>query len=292
MTDSLNLLPSIVLTPLRQGVPAGGGALEVLVRVQAPPRPEGAAARPLLRLALVVDRSGSMSGQPLGEALRCVGHIVQRLHPQDEVAVVLYDHQVQVAAPLQPASQRAAILAALAGVTSGGQTALFDGWQAGAQQLGAGRDGAVSRVLLLSDGQANVGPAEPPEVTPACGAAFRQGVGTTTVGLGSGFNEQLMMAMALAGGGQAYYGQSADDLFDSFDSELALLESLFLRGLRVKPAAGEGVIVEVLNQARPTDAAGWTSLSDLPWDAESWLLVRRTCRLRSRPAACSGLCWR
>lgn len=276
MSNETTSLPTIVLTPVRNGVPAGGGALEVLVRVQAPPPPAGeaAAVRPQLRLALVVDRSGSMSGPPLHEAMRCVRHIVERLQPQDEVAVALYDHEVQVPVPLQPAAQRLAILAALEGVESGGNTALADGWVAGAQQLGAGRDGAVSRVLLLSDGQANVGPSEPADVSPLCVDAFRKGVSTTTVGLGNNFNEDLMMAMAIAGGGQAYYGQAAEDLFDSFDTELALLEALFLRGLRVKPVAAEGVIAEVLNQARPTTPDGWTTLSDLPWDAEAWLLLR------------------
>ena len=267
--------PTLVLTPIRSAVPASGGAFEVLVRVQAPPAPAGdnAGNRPQLRLALVVDRSGSMEGEPLHQAMRCAHHIVLRLQPQDEVAVVLYDHQVQVPVPLQPAQHRQSILSALVGVRSGGQTALFDGWQAGVQQLGAGRDGAVSRVLLLSDGQANVGPAQPGEVAPQCGAAFKQGVSTTTVGLGSGFNEDLMMAMALHGGGQAYYGQMAEDLFDSFDEELALLEALLLRGLRVKPVAADGVIAEPLSAVLPP-AEGWSRLSDLPWGAESWLLLR------------------
>jgi Ca-activated chloride channel family protein len=274
--DSLPL-PTLVLTPLRQAVPASGGALEVLVRVQAPAQPAGAAsaaARSQLRLALVVDRSGSMSGEPLHQALRCVRHIVERLQPQDEVAVVLYDNRVDVAVPLQPAAQKDAILAALAGVESGGNTALFQGWLAGAQQLGVGRAGAISRVLLLSDGQANMGLTELAEVSPHCAQWHEQGVSTTTVGLGAGFNEDLMVGMARTGGGQAYYGQTAEDLHDSFDEELALLEALFLRHLRVKPVAAEGVIAEALSALDLPAQDGWRTLSDLPWRAESWLLLR------------------
>ena len=61
--------PTIVFSPLQAGVPAEGGALEVLVRVQAPDRPADLAVTHLpKRLALVVDRSGSMNGQPLQEA--------------------------------------------------------------------------------------------------------------------------------------------------------------------------------------------------------------------------------
>ena len=84
--------PTILITPLRPAVAAEGGAIEVLVRVQAPERPPAATGttqpRIPLRLALVVDRSGSMSGEPLTEALRCVQHIGALLQPDDQLAVV------------------------------------------------------------------------------------------------------------------------------------------------------------------------------------------------------------
>lgn len=276
-------LPTLALTPIRPAVPASGGTLEVLVRVQAPPQPvadgaSSAAARLPLRLALVVDRSGSMDGQPLQEAMRCADHIVTRLHSADQVAVVLYDHHVQVPVPLsalQSAGQRQAVRGALVGVESGGNTALFDGWQAGARQLQPvmGDAGVVARVLLLSDGQANAGLVDPAAISAHCAQWLAQGVGTSTVGLGRHFNEDLMTAMAQAGGGRAYYGQTAEDLFDSFDEELALLQALFLRGLRVKPVAGAGVLVEPLGRQQPAQE-GWHVLADLPWGAETWLMLR------------------
>jgi Ca-activated chloride channel homolog len=269
-------LPTILLTPIRQGVSAAGGTLEVLVRVQAPAQPSGsdiAAARSLLRLALVVDRSGSMDGEPLRQAIRCVNHIVARLQPKDQVAVVLYDDKVRLPVPLQSAEHKVGIEAALADVQSGGNTALFDGWEAGAKQLEAGQAGAISRVVLLSDGQANHGLVDLAEIARHCAQWQAKGVSTTTVGLGQGFNEDLMIGMARAGGGQQYYGQMAEDLFDSFDEELALLEALFLRKLRVKLVAAEGVIVEPMSALEPMDN-GWLGVADLPWGAESWSLLR------------------
>ena len=121
--------PTVILSPIRTGVPAAGGTLEVLVRVQAPAMPVQAGqdrpkARPPLRLALVVDRSGSMFGEPLTQALRCVNHIVGRLQPIDQVAVVLYDDNVQRPLPLRAATNAAAVHAALAGIESGGSTNL------------------------------------------------------------------------------------------------------------------------------------------------------------------------
>ena len=279
---SANPQPQIVLTPIRMGIPTTGGALEVLVRVQAPSKPEaiagesgsaGSASRSPLRLSLVVDRSGSMDGQPLTEALRCVDHIAARLRPADQLAVVLYDHEVQVALPLGAAGDAAKVRTALAGVVSGGRTDLHAGWEAGARELLLGIAGTISRVILLSDGQANQGQIDPAFIAGRCAYWAERGVSTTTVGLGRGFNEDLMLAMADAGGGQQYYGQTAEDLFDGFDEELALLEALFLRKLRIKLIPGAGVVAEVLGQLQPLDD-GRYALSDLAWAAESWLLVR------------------
>lgn len=93
------LKPTLILNPLRQAAPANGGTLEVLLRLQAPDRPASSApARQPLRLAVVIDRSGSMSGEPLHEALRCAEYIANGLQPADRLAVVLYDDEVQVPA--------------------------------------------------------------------------------------------------------------------------------------------------------------------------------------------------
>ncbi len=266
--------PTIVFSPLQAGVPAAGGVLDVLVRVQAPDRPANLAVPHLpKRLALVVDRSGSMSGQPLAEALRCVEHIASHLTPQDALSMVVYDDKVDVLLPLQPVKSVDAVRQAMAGVVSGGMTDLHSGWLAGARPLEGGNDKAISRVVLLSDGQANVGITELPEIEAQCRQWQERGVSTTTVGLGNGFNEDLMVGMARASGGQNYYGQTAADLFDSFDEELALLQAMYLRklGLRLVPAPG--VVVEMLSPAVQQPDGSWR-MTDLAWGAESWLAVR------------------
>jgi len=79
--------------------------------------------------------------------------------------------------------------------------------------------------------------------------------------------------MARAGGGQQYYGQTADDLYDSFDSELQLLESLYARQVRLKLVPAAGVIVEALSQ-RGAEQDGAFILNDLAYGAEVWLLAR------------------
>ncbi|MBS0454454.1 MAG: VWA domain-containing protein [Proteobacteria bacterium] len=272
-TNPTPLTPEISVIPLRHGVSSAGGAHEVMVRIRAPERRGVAPKRTPLRLALVIDRSGSMDGAPLQEAKRCVEHIVTRLQPVDSVAVLAYDNAIQVPVPLQPAHSHQAILAAIREIESGGSTDLFSGWEEGAKQLEGGHAQAISRVILLSDGQANHGLVDAQQIFKHCASWLAKGITTSTVGLGRGFNEDLMVGMASASGGQHYYGKSAQDLYDGFDEELSLLNSLFLRRLRVKPVTAPGVIAEPLGLIKP-DANGWVPLSDLAWGSEAFLMLR------------------
>jgi Ca-activated chloride channel family protein len=266
--------PTILLSPLKSAIPAQGGAIDIMVRVQGPEQPEGDKAKVTpKRLSLVVDRSGSMSGQPLVEALKCVQHIAGCMTPQDRISVVVYDDNVNVLMPLGPVTAPDVFRRLLENVDSGGSTNLFGGWEDGAKQLEKRQDSSISRVILLSDGQANHGLVEQAAIEVHCREWLAKGVSTTTVGLGRGFNEDLMIAMAKAGGGQQYYGQTAADLLDSFDEELSLLQALCLRQLSLKLIPAQGVIIEPLG-VFDQNADGTYQLSDLAWGAESWLAVR------------------
>jgi Ca-activated chloride channel family protein len=266
--------PTILLSPLKPAIPAQGGAIDIMVRVQGPDKPEASKTKVTpKRLSLVVDRSGSMSGQPLHEALKCVEHIASCMTTDDRISVVVYDDKVNVLMPLGPVTSQEAMKRLLSTVEEGGSTNLFGGWEEGAKQLEMGQESSISRVILLSDGQANHGLLEQDAIEKHCREWLAKGVSTTTVGLGRGFNEDLMIAMAKAGGGQQYYGQTAADLFDSFDEELSLLQALCLRQLSLKLIPAQGVIIEPLG-VFDQNPDGTYQLSDLAWGAESWLAVR------------------
>lgn len=266
---------TLLLSPLKAAVSASGGYLDVLIRLQAPDWPaDHALTHHPKRLALVVDRSGSMNGRPLTEALRCVMHIAKHLTPQDQMSLVTYDDEVEVMLPLGLVTSLAPIEEAIDRIQSGGATDLHSGWLRGATELEGATPSAISRVVLLSDGQANRGETHVDTIAQHCKAWFERGVSTTTVGLGRGFNEDLMIAMAKAGGGQQYYGQTAEDLYDSFDQELALLQAMYWRGIRAKLIPAPGVIVEVLGGHTPPHPDGSHPMTDLAWGAEAWLAVR------------------
>jgi Ca-activated chloride channel homolog len=132
---------------------------QVLVRIQAPDAdPAAIKPRPPYHLALVIDHSGSMSGEPLHEAKRCARHIIDQLKPDDRASLIQFDNRVDVLVPANPVGDRKALHQALKGIEEGGNTNLHGGWEAGGQALLEHiQQAGLSRVILLSDGNANEG---------------------------------------------------------------------------------------------------------------------------------------
>lgn len=266
------------ILPQRSAVLAGHDTeMYALVRAQAPSRPDSEGHERLpLNLSLVLDRSGSMNGKPLHEAKRCAAYIVDQLDSRDRVSVVTYDNRVDVLIPAMQVTDKARIKQMIDSIQPGGMTDLFGGWQAGAQQCLSGVDGkSLSRVLLLSDGCANQGLTNMREIAQHCAAMAEAGVSTSTYGLGRSFNEELMVEMAKACGGESYYGESAEDLLDPFQEEFSLLSALCARQVKLTLSAPVGVQFELLNDYRPLAEATW-QMPDLAYEGEAWALVKLT----------------
>lgn len=271
--------PRLSLTPRCAAVADHEGAtLDVLVRIIAPAPSEVVQdKRPPLHLALVIDRSGSMAGQPLAEAWRAACHVVSGLGPRDKAALVSFHDHAQTHVPLVGALERSRLLHVLSQPTeTGGCTNLHGGWTAGVEALAAeAAPDVISRVILLSDGAANRGVTDLDILQAQCAELARAHVGTSTYGLGQHFNEELMIAMARAGQGNSYYGQTAQDLLDPFQEELSLLNALCARHLLLRATAGPAVEVELLNAFPGNHSQGWR-LPDLALGGEAWALLRLT----------------
>lgn len=266
---------NLTLTPRRAALIDGADTeLDVLVSVSAPERLEADAPRMPLNLAIVIDRSGSMAGRPLAEAKLCASYILEHLGPQDRAALVTFESAVTVLAPSTIAEPKEPLLRAVHSIISGGQTALHEGWLRGAEQAAPYvSQGSIARVLLLTDGKANVGEKDPQVLAADCARLAAAGVSTSTYGLGQNFNEELLGAMADAGGGQAYYGETAEDLMDPFREEFDLLSAMCGRRMRLRIDPAPGVRFTVLNAYR-TDPDGNTILPDLAYRAAAWALLR------------------
>jgi Ca-activated chloride channel family protein len=231
--------------------------LDLLITVATPalPTEQQARPRPPLNLALVIDRSGSMGGQKLSYARKAARFLAGELTARDHLAIVAFDDEVKVVMPSTPVSDPQPFLAAIHTIHSGGCTALFDGWLAGALQVAEHFDPAgLNRVLLLSDGQANQGLIDQQEIAVKVAGLTARGISTSAFGLGDGFDEDLMGAMASAGDGTLAFIESPAQLADLYASELqGLATTLGKRvSLGIHPKNG-AELVDGLNDFEATE---------------------------------------
>jgi Ca-activated chloride channel homolog len=265
------MTPSLHFRPLRPAVAADGPTtLDLLVTVRLPdPPPSSSKQRPGLNLALVIDRSGSMAGSKLSHARKAARFLAGELTERDRLAIVTFDDEVQVLVPSQPVRDPLLFISAINTIDAGGCTALFDGWLAGATQVANQLDPqGLNRVLLLSDGQANEGLTDAGAIAAKVEGLTQRGISTSAFGLGSGFDEDLMGAVAAAGDGTLAQIESPKQLADLYASELQGLASTVGRkvslGIRAKHGAE---LVDVLNDL-PQTSAGNLQLPNLRYGQE------------------------
>ena len=126
---------------------------------------DDAGAHAPVNLALVIDRSGSMRGDRLEKAKMAALMVVDKLGPEDVLSVVAFDSSVEVLVPAGKVKDPEMIRRTIMAISDNGQTALYDGVNTGLGQI---REHLVkthvNRLILLSDGQANVGPSSPGEL--------------------------------------------------------------------------------------------------------------------------------
>lgn len=205
--------------------------------------------RPPINTAIVIDRSGSMNGEKIARAREAAIAAVERLRDDDIVSIVLYSDSAMVLVPATKATDRESIVEKIRGITAGGSTALFAGVSKGAAEVQKFLDEeSVNRVILLSDGKANVGPQSPSELERLGASLVKEGISVSTLGLGLGYNEDLMSRLASAGSGNHAFVERADDLVAVFQKEFSDLMSVVASEFDIHTEIAEGIRpVRVLN---------------------------------------------
>ena len=223
--------------------------VDVLIRVT-PAAPELAAAKRLpMNLALVLDRSGSMQGEKMRRAIDATGNCIDHLLPTDRVSVVIFDDQVDVLVPSQEAVNRDWIKKQLTRVRARNTTALHEAWVRGGMQVSEHLDrGAINRVLLITDGLANVGETNTDRIVTQARGLAERGVSTSTIGIGQDFNENLLLPMAQAAGGNAWHVERPEDMQRLFSVELQGMIAQVAHSVTLGLIPADGVqITDLLN---------------------------------------------
>jgi Ca-activated chloride channel family protein len=173
-----------------------------------------------VNVAFVIDRSGSMAGDRIVQAREAAIMALTRLDANDIASVVIFDDRIDVLVPAQPVNDHAAFTDRIRQVGVRGNTAIHAGVLQGAAEVRKFKDSQrLNRIVLLSDGQANVGPRRAAEFADLGRALLAEGISVSTIGLGLDYNEDLMLQLARASDGNHAFASAPNDLIKIFDRE-------------------------------------------------------------------------
>ena len=196
-----------------------------------------------VNLAVIIDRSGSMSGQKLQDAKNAARHLVNQLRDEDRLAIVHYGSDVRTfPATMATPSNRDRMLRYIDNIFDEGGTNIGDGLSAGRDQLlSAIREFRVNRIILISDGQPTEGMTDPSDLREVVRRIRADGVSVSSIGVGTDFNEDLMQSFAEIGAGSYAYLRDASQLATIFQKDLQHASTLVGRGVQLTFELPSGV---------------------------------------------------
>ena len=195
--------------------------------------------RPGETLIVVVDRSGSMQGEPLDAVRSSLHALLDRVKPQDIFGVVTFDDTATVTVPARPIRDHhvPTVHSLIEGIQSGGSTDLSGGYLLGLSEARRNLGATGATVLMLSDGHANAGITDPNQVGGLATRAHDERITSSTIGIGSGYDETLLNEVATCGSGSHRFAYTPDDASAVVSEEAGdlLSKAIINAFVRIKP---------------------------------------------------------
>ncbi|UJA20934.1 VWA domain-containing protein [Thermoleophilia bacterium SCSIO 60948] len=194
--------------------------------------------RPNANLEVVLDRSGSMGGGRLVSALQATHSLLGRLRPTDNFGLVVFDDDVGIPVAAGPVGDAVAQRQVLHQIGTGGTTDLGAGLMRGIQECHRVAADGQATLVLLSDGHANRGVVDHDQLAQFARGAYAHGTSSSTIGIGHGYDEDLLAAIARGGSGNTHFALTGDDAGAALASEVdgLLAQTVQAASLTVKPA--------------------------------------------------------
>lgn len=187
-----------------------------------------------LNVSLVLDRSGSMEGEPLAYSKRACQFVIDQMASSDTCSLVVFDDQVKTQIEPGKVTHKDLLKQQIDSIRTGGSTNLSGGLLQGIQHVLQGKQrGSTNRVILLSDGHANEGITDRSKLRAIAKEYNNMGIGITAMGVGDGFDEELMEGIADQGGGNFYFIDKPENIPAIFNKELDGLLSVVAQNIQV-----------------------------------------------------------
>jgi Mg-chelatase subunit ChlD len=240
--------------------------------------PKSTGSRPEINFCAVLDNSGSMQGEKLDQALQAVRMAGRTLHPGDVFSLVTFNSEVHCVLEPTVAGKDSSrqIDAALQKIQAGGMTALDGGLEMGIRKcLEMKKENNL--VLLLSDGQTNVGETDLEVIGSHAMQARHQGLLVSALGIGLDYNEALLTEVATQGGGRFYHVEHAGQIPAFLAGELGEVAMLAAREVRLRLVIPPGATLMPLSAAFPIEQADGEAVllaGDIPCETELEIPLR------------------
>ncbi|HEX6121568.1 MAG TPA: VWA domain-containing protein, partial [Ktedonobacterales bacterium] len=266
----------------RERMTITGAAQKAYLLVEARPSDDAPAVRLPLNFALVLDHSGSMKGAKLNSVKEAVKLVIEHLDPMDTVSVVVFDDNVQVIVPAQPATDKARLKTLVDGIRDGGGTAMSLGMSVGLTELRKhASPQTVNRMIVLTDG-VTYGDAE--RCRRIADDAGTAGIGIYPLGIGADWDQDLLDNIGQRSSGMpAEFIRRPDDALGLFQQQFQSAAAVSVRNARltVRLAAGASPvratkvlpIIDEVGAEHLSDREVVVALGDLERDTPQGVLV-------------------
>lgn len=206
---------------------------------------EGRTRKPL-NISLVIDRSGSMSGDKMEYAKKAAAFVVDNLNSNDYLSIVSYDDEVETEWASGLIKDKTLIKSKIESLFDRGSTNLgggmLQGYDEGKKTFNVEY---TNRVLLLTDGLANVGVTDPLALGKiARNMNIENNISLSTFGVGIDYNEDLLQSLAENGGGNYYFIASPDEIPNIFKQEMDGLLAVIAQNTKLEVSLPKGVTVQ------------------------------------------------